>query len=195
MTKTAKICKFLCRVLYGNCWVTAWTTDWLPGEKTQLSPGSTGEGNSCVWPEGVEPGCTSLRPHLRADCLCGWVCGWRSLSCGVFPASLDLQRWVSTFTFPLKYYSTHAGSFIVTVLYHPSAALISLIVTGVFKDLLVFRSLWPHPKKLLISQCCAASMNEVAELKHQVILLNRDHWTGFRRKMVLKYYVGIAKLI
>ena len=36
--------------------------------KGPVSPGSTGEGNSAVRQEGVDPGCTSLRPHLRADC-------------------------------------------------------------------------------------------------------------------------------
>jgi len=43
-----------------NLWLITWGKHWV-------SPGSTGEGNSAVWPEGVEPGCTSPRPHLRAD--------------------------------------------------------------------------------------------------------------------------------
>ena len=42
-----------------NHWT--WDKDWV-------SHGSTGEGNSAAWPEGVEPGCTSPRSHLRADC-------------------------------------------------------------------------------------------------------------------------------
>jgi len=33
-----------------------------------LNAGSTGEGNSSVGQEGVEPGCTSPRPHLTAVC-------------------------------------------------------------------------------------------------------------------------------
>lgn len=35
-----------------NHWLSSWGKD-------PLSPGSTGEGNSAVWPEGVEPGCAS----------------------------------------------------------------------------------------------------------------------------------------
>ena len=49
-----------------NYWLSTWAKDWV-------SPGSTGEGNSDVWPEGVEPGCTSLKPHLRADCQGGRI--------------------------------------------------------------------------------------------------------------------------
>ena len=61
-----------------HCYLTVWEllshgrNDWLSNwGKDLLSPGSTGEGNSAVWPEGVQPGCTSLRPHLRADCHSG----------------------------------------------------------------------------------------------------------------------------
>jgi len=59
-----------------NQWLSTWGKD-------LVSSGSTGEGSSAVWLEGVEPGCTSLRPHLRADCCCGRISGWRSLLCGV----------------------------------------------------------------------------------------------------------------
>ena len=27
-------------ILHGNCWVTAWTTDWAPGERTQSALGA-----------------------------------------------------------------------------------------------------------------------------------------------------------
>jgi len=30
-----------------------------------------------LWLEGLEPGCTSPRPHLRADCHRGRICSWR----------------------------------------------------------------------------------------------------------------------
>ena len=75
-------------ILYGNWWVTAWTTDSAPGEKDVVSPGNTGEGNSPVQPEGVEPGSTSHRPHLRGECQCRRIFGWRFLSWGVFFVSL-----------------------------------------------------------------------------------------------------------
>lgn len=39
--------------------------------KDPVSPESTGESNSCVRMEGGEPGCSSLRSHLRADCCWG----------------------------------------------------------------------------------------------------------------------------
>ena len=52
--------------LYRNCWVqNHWLTTW---GKHWVSHGRTGEGNSPVWPEGVEPGSTSPRSRLRADC-------------------------------------------------------------------------------------------------------------------------------
>ena len=47
-----------------NHWLSTWGKD-------LVSPGGTGEGNLPVWQEGVEPGCTSRRPHLRADCQWG----------------------------------------------------------------------------------------------------------------------------
>jgi len=96
--------------------------------KEPVSPGSTGEGNSPVWPEGVEPGSTSLSPsHLRADCHWERIPVWRSLPCGIFFVSLDLCRWVSTFT--LKYNPICASPFAITLFYHPSTTLIFLIVT------------------------------------------------------------------
>ena len=55
-----------------NLWLTTWGKHWV-------SHGSTGEGNSPVWPEGVEPGSTSPRPHLRADCHWGRISFWRLL--------------------------------------------------------------------------------------------------------------------
>jgi len=50
-----------------------------------ISSGSTGEGNLPVQPEEVEPGCTSLRPHLRADWHGGRISGWSSLLGEAFP--------------------------------------------------------------------------------------------------------------
>ena len=88
-------------------------TEHLGKVLSPFSPGSTGEGNSAVWPEGVEAGCTSLRPHLRADCHWGRISGWRFLSCGVSLVSLDLQRWVSTYPFSLQHLSV-VSPFVIT---------------------------------------------------------------------------------
>ena len=55
-----------------NLWLTTWG-------KHRVSHRSTGEGNSSVWPEGVEPGSTSPRPHLKADCHWGRISSWRLL--------------------------------------------------------------------------------------------------------------------
>ena len=63
-----------------NHWWSTWGKDWV-------SCGSTGEGNSAVW-SGVEPGCTSPRPHLRADCPWRRFCFWRFLLCGAFQYKL-----------------------------------------------------------------------------------------------------------
>ena len=73
--------------MYGNCWVSA--TDWSPEQALSQPWEHRWRRFSCVT-QGVEPGCTSPRPHLRADCHWGRVSCWRSLLCGVFPANLDL---------------------------------------------------------------------------------------------------------
>ena len=68
-----------------HCLIT-WGKDWV-------SHGSTGEGNSLVWLEGLEPGSTPPRPHLRADWHWGRISFLRSLFCEAFncePKSLDL---------------------------------------------------------------------------------------------------------
>jgi len=64
-----------------------------------------------------EPACTSLRPHLRADCHWGRIFGWRSFPCGVSIVSLDLQRWVSTFSFVTPFYCTSLS--VITPLLSP----------------------------------------------------------------------------
>jgi len=74
--------------------------------KGPVSPGNAGEGNSAVRQEGVEPGCTSLRPHLRTDCHWGRSSGWRSLPCGVSckPRASEMGEHLSFFfvtPFPL----------------------------------------------------------------------------------------------
>jgi len=55
-----------------NLWLITWGEHWV-------SCGSTGEGNSPVWLEGVEPGSSSPRPRWRADCHWGRISFWRSL--------------------------------------------------------------------------------------------------------------------
>ena len=77
-----------CTILYGNCWVPTWTTEYL--WKGPVSPGSTGEGNSAVAQEGVDPGCTSPRPHLRADYNRRRISFWRSVFCGDFPVWAEI---------------------------------------------------------------------------------------------------------
>jgi len=48
-----------------------------------------------VWLEGVEPGCTSLRPHLRADCCWRRISGWRSFPCEL--RSSETSQYISFF--------------------------------------------------------------------------------------------------
>jgi len=76
-----------------NHWLITWGDHWV-------SRGSTGEGNSTVQLEGVEPGCTSLRPHLRADCYWGRISLWRSLLLESFwwvqdMGMLSIHLWLS----------------------------------------------------------------------------------------------------
>ena len=83
--------------------------------KEPVSPGSTGEGNSGVWPEGVEPACSSLRPPFK-----GWLPLGKDLSGGpsfveFSLASPALQRqWVVLF--PSLIISFHCVSFSVIIL-------------------------------------------------------------------------------
>jgi len=69
-----------------NLWWITWGKHWD-------SCARTGEGNSPLWPEGVEPVSTFPRPHLRADC------HWERIS---FSRLLPLEffckpkTWVST---------------------------------------------------------------------------------------------------
>ena len=72
-----------------NLWLTTWGKHWV-------SCRSTGEGNPAVWPEGVEPGCTSHRPCLRADCHWGRISFWRSLPLEFFH---EPTTWVSVFVY------------------------------------------------------------------------------------------------
>ena len=65
------------KLLYGNCWITAWTSDWLRQAPSQPWEHRWRQFN-CVT-RGVEPGSTSPRPHLRADCHWWRISSWRLL--------------------------------------------------------------------------------------------------------------------
>jgi len=81
--------------VYGNCWITAWTSDWLISRgEYWVTCGNTGEGNSPVWLEGVKPGSTSSRSSLRADCHWGRISFWRWL---LLEFSCEPTTQVSTF--------------------------------------------------------------------------------------------------
>jgi len=104
-----------------------------------LSHGSTGEGNSCVWPEGVEPGYTSLRPHLRAECLWGRISFWRFLLCGTFHCeckSMDMDEHFFSLLL-LSYYGILSNCTLLTVqddmlsMYHKYLSLFLLRVKEV----------------------------------------------------------------
>ena len=84
----------------GNCWATAWATDLSTLGRDLVSPESTAEGSSAVWPEGVEPGCTSLRPHLRADCHWARIFSWRSLFAETFPCEPGIFSYWWAIFFP-----------------------------------------------------------------------------------------------
>ena len=57
--------------LYGNCWITAWTSDWPPEASTESAAGAQVNAVSPEWPP---------RPHLRADSQGGRISIWKSLS-------------------------------------------------------------------------------------------------------------------
>ena len=76
-----------------NLWLTTWGKHWV-------SHGSTGEGNSAVWPEGMEPGSTTPTPHLRADCHWGRISLSRLL---LVEFLVSLQHWWAFFLFISDY--------------------------------------------------------------------------------------------
>jgi len=77
---------------YGNCWVTVWTTDWTPGERTLSALGAQVKAIHLCDQKEVETGSVFLRPHLRADCHPGRISGWRSFTWSFFcePRSLEM---------------------------------------------------------------------------------------------------------
>ena len=75
---------------------------------------------SPLWPEGVEPGCTTLRPHLRADCHWARISFWRSLPSDALPCKPRIfwYRWAIFFpSFIAPLYS--ASPFIITFVVAP----------------------------------------------------------------------------
>ena len=85
-------------LLYGNCWITAWTSDWPPEVSAESAAGAQVNAISPEWPEGVEPGSTLPRPHLGADSQGGRISMWRSLLLELF---CEHRTWVRS----LFYYS------------------------------------------------------------------------------------------
>ena len=84
-SETNYICgEFLWRrldVIFNVIWERlsySWPTDWAPRGKDRSALGAQVRVIQ-LWLEEVEPGCTSLRPHLRADCYWGRSSFWRSL--------------------------------------------------------------------------------------------------------------------
>jgi len=52
-------------LLYGNCWIRAWTSDWPPEVSAESAAGTQVNAISPEWPEGVEPGPTPPRPPFK----------------------------------------------------------------------------------------------------------------------------------
>jgi len=79
---------------YGNRWVTAWTTDWAPGEKTWSALGAQVKAIQLYDQKGWSMA-APLRPHFRADCNWGRFSFWRSLLGGAFPCEpiIFWYRW------------------------------------------------------------------------------------------------------
>ena len=93
-------CFLLCKGIVES-WPEPQLNTWV---KHLDSHRSTDEGNSPVWQEGVEPGSTSPRPHLRADCHCRRILFWGFLLCGVFSLNLDFFLDVSEYSFPVCFF-------------------------------------------------------------------------------------------
>ena len=79
--------------VYGNHWIIAWTSDWPHEASTESAAGAQVNAVSLEWPEGMEPGSTSPRPHLRADSQGGKIFIWRSL---LMESFCEPRAWVSS---------------------------------------------------------------------------------------------------
>ena len=79
--------------LYGNCWIMAWISDWPPEVSAESAAGAQVNTISPEWPEGMEPGSTPPRPHLRADSQGGRISIWRLLFLEPF---CEPRTWVSS---------------------------------------------------------------------------------------------------
>ena len=87
-------------IAYGNFWVTAWTTDWAPGERTRSALRAQMKAiHLCNW-NGWRLA-APLRPHLRADCHWEWFSFWRLLLGEVFPCEPGIfwYGWVIFFLY------------------------------------------------------------------------------------------------
>jgi len=69
-----------------NLWLITWGEHWV-------SCGSTGEGNSPVWPEEVVLDPPFLDPHLRADWQWGRILFWRLLFVEFFLRAYDTSKY------------------------------------------------------------------------------------------------------
>jgi len=104
-----------------SLWLITWGKHWV-------SCRSTGEGNSLVCLEGVGPGPTSLRSHLRADCHWGKISFWRWLPLEFLCkpktcVSTSIYFWLSFSTvtiliviWPIKYQPNHTNLLTVYLL-------------------------------------------------------------------------------
>ena len=111
---------------WGECWVSC---------------GSTGGGNSAVWPEGVEPGSTSPKPHVRADSQGGRISLWRSLLLEPFQWAQDMGK----LTIPLWLFLFKCDSFLY---------LYTLLYNLVFLHVDKTSQAFPEPASQSLYYCC-----------------------------------------
>jgi len=71
-------------LLYGNCWVTAWTANWAPEERTWSALEAWVKAIHLCNQKGWSFAAFLLDLILRADCHWGRISCWRSLLCGIF---------------------------------------------------------------------------------------------------------------
>lgn len=81
--------------VYGNCW----TSDWQPEGSTESATRAQVKATHLLT-SGLEPGSTSPRHHLRADCYWGRICFWRLLPLEFFcelrsRVSIIIYFWLS----------------------------------------------------------------------------------------------------
>ena len=112
-----------CTHVYGNCWITAWTTD---GSLEASIESAVGAQVEAIHLCDQKSGSISPRPHLRADCHWGRISFWRLLPLEFFFFSCEPRTWVSIYFW--LYFSSAVNLLVIqAVKYQPNPTTLLIV--------------------------------------------------------------------